>query len=132
MDAFTGAVFALMLFLFGIVTGTGVGERLAPRCVTRRDYWAHNIVVLLIGAASVVVVGLTPFPTLIALAVGLVAGAVAGLKLNFSESVGPWHKVDTYFRVNKRQVERAEDPEQAEADRRARAAERAKKKGKRH
>ena len=117
MDAFAGAVFALMLFLFGIVTG---------------DYWVHNIVVLLVGAASVVVVNLTPFPVLMALAVGLVAGTVAGLKLNFGESVGPWHRVDDYFHVNKKQVERAEDPERAEAERRERAAARARKKGKRH
>ena len=61
MAAFAGAVFALLLFLFGIVTGVGVGERLAPRCVTRRDYWVHNIVVLLVGAASVVVVNLGAF-----------------------------------------------------------------------
>lgn len=132
MDAFAGAVFALMLFLFGIVTGVGVGERLAPRCVTRRDYWVHNIVVLLVGAASVVVVNLTPFPVLMALAVGLVAGTVAGLKLNFGESVGPWHRVDDYFHVNKKQIERAEDPERAEAERRERAAACARKKGKRH
>lgn len=132
MDAFAGAVFALMLFLFGIVTGVGVGERLAPRCVTRRDYWVHNAVVLLAGAVSVVVVNLTPFPSLIALAIGLVAGIVAGLKLNFGESVGPWHKVDTYFRVNKDQVERAEDPEGAEAARRARRNAATKTKGKRH
>lgn len=130
MDAFAGVVFALMLLLFGIVTGVGVGERLAPRCVTRRDYWVHNLVVLLVGALVTAVVNLSPFPVLTALVIGLIAGTVAGLKLGFGESVGPWHKVDTYFRVNRDQVERAEDPEAAEDARRARHN--AHKKGKRH
>jgi hypothetical protein len=40
--------------------------------------------------------------------------------MTFGESVGPWKKVDTAFRVNKDHVRRAKDPEAAEAARRAR------------
>ena len=47
------------------------------------------------------------------------AGAVAALKMDFGESVGPWKAHDTFFRVNKDQVRRAGSP-QAEAVRRAR------------
>ena len=54
------------------------------------------------------------------LVIGLMAGAVAGLKLGFGESVGPWKFVDKTFRANKDQLRRAKDGKRAEAVRRAR------------
>lgn len=121
MDAgFAGALVALLLFLFGIVTGVGIGERLAVRCVTRREYWFANLGTFLVGALVSALVLLTPFVMLAALTVGLIAGTVAGLKMGFGESVGPWKAHDRYFRVNRDQLRRAENGERAEAVRRAR------------
>jgi hypothetical protein len=118
--SFAGAIVALLLFFFGIVTGAGVGDRLAERCVTRREYWLCNLAIFLVGALVCALVLLTPFTVLVGLAIGLVAGAIAGLKMAFGESVGPWKAHDKFFRVNKNQVRRGEDGERAEAVRRAR------------
>ena len=113
-------IFALMFLLFGTVTGVGVGERLVKRCVTRREYVIANVITLLVGAVACAIAMLTPFPVLVVLAIGLIGGTVAGLKLGFGESVGPWKAHDRYFRVNKDQLRRSENGERAEAVRRAR------------
>ena len=115
-----GLIFALMFLLFGTVTGVGVGERLVVRCVTKREYVIANVIVLLVGAFACAVAMLTPFPVLVVLVIGLIGGTVAGLKLGFGESVGPWKAHDRYFRVNKDQLRRSETGERAEAVRRAR------------
>ena len=47
MDAgFAVAVMALVLFLFGIVSGVGLGDELSRRCVTKREYGLANAGVL--------------------------------------------------------------------------------------
>ena len=115
-----GLIFALMFLLFGTVTGVGVGERLVVRCVTKREYVIANVIVLLVGAFACAVAMLTPFPVLVVLVIGLIGGTVAGLKLGFGESVGPWRAHDRYLRVNKDQLRRSETGERAEAVRRAR------------
>lgn len=118
--SFEGAVLSLVFFVFGIVTGVGVGERLVVRCVTKREYLIANVLTVLIGAVVSFVVLITPWPTLVALTVGLIAGTIAGLKLGFGESVGLWKPLDKFFRVNQDQVRRSENSERAEAVRRAR------------
>lgn len=112
-------IFALMFLLFGTVTGVGVGERLVKRCVTKREYVIANVVTLLVGAVACAIAMLTPIPVLVVLVIGLIGGTVAGLKLGFGESVGPWKAHDRYFRVNKDQLRRSENGERAEAVRRA-------------
>ena len=113
-------IFALMFLLFGTVTGVGVGERRVKRCVTRREYVIANVITLLVGAVACAIAMLTPIPVLVVLVIGLIGGTVAGLKLGFGESVGPWKAHDRYFRVNKDQLRRSENGERAEAVRRAR------------
>lgn len=117
---FIGAILALFLLLFGIYAGVGAGDILAKRCVTHGDYWRWNLAVLGIGVLATAIVCMTGLFMLIVLVFGAMAGTVAGLKMGFGESVGFWKKVDKGFRVNRDQVRRAEDPEAAEAARRAR------------
>ena len=109
---FAGAVIALLFLFFGIFAGVGAGDILAKRCVTRGEYIRMNVVVLAAGALLTAVVCLTGLFMLVML--------VFGMKMTFGESVGPWKKADTAFRVNKDHVRRAKDPEAAEAARRAR------------
>ena len=119
-SGFAEAVIVLLFFGFGIVTGFGVGERLAARLVTRREYVLANAATLLVGALAVALSCLTPGAVLIGLALGLMGGVVAGLKMGFGESVGPWKAHDRFFRVNKDHLRRSENGGQAEAARRAR------------
>ena len=82
MDAgFAVAVMALVLFLFGIVSGVGLGDELSRRCVTKREYGFANAGVLLVGALVSSVVLVTGLPVLMGLVIGLMAGAIAGLEL---------------------------------------------------
>lgn len=121
MDAgFVGAVFALMLLLFGIFAGVGAGDILAKKCVTRREYLRMNLLVLAAGALATALVCAVGLLMLVMLVFGAMAGALAGLKMGFGESVGPWKKADQALKVNKDHLRRAEHPEQAEAVRRAR------------
>lgn len=119
-DGFAGAIIVLLFFGFGIVTGVGVGERLAARCVTKREYVLANVATLAVGAVAVALSCLTPGAVLIGLVIGLMTGTIGGLKMGFGESVGPWKAHDRFFRVNKDHLRRSEASEQAEAARRAR------------
>ena len=57
------------------------------------------------GAAVIVAVLLSfilaGVPLLYGAIIGLLAGCIAGLKMSFGESVGPWKKLDSYFNVNR-------------------------------
>lgn len=117
---FAGAVLALVLLLFGIFAGVGAGDILAKKCVTRREYVRMNLLVLAAGVVATALVCLTGLFMLILFVFGVMAGTLAGLKMGFGESVGPWEKVDRAFKVNKDHVRRADHPEDAEAARRAR------------
>ncbi len=118
--SFESAVLALVFFLFGIFAGVGLGERLVVRCVTKKEYVIANVLTLLAGAVVSAIVMITPYPMFVTLVIGLIGGTIAGLKMGFGESVGPWKAHDRYFRVNKEQLKRSETGERAEAVRRAR------------
>lgn len=89
----------LLLFVFGVYIGFLLGSELGKRAVTTADYWKMN------GAAVVVAVLLSfilaGVPLLYGAIIGLLAGCIAGLKMSFGESVGPWKKLDSYFNVNR-------------------------------
>lgn len=117
--AFSLAVVALLLFFFGTVLGLRVGAELAPRCVTRHEYWMANLGVLGVGVVVSAVVWVSGLLLLSGIPLGGMAGTIAALKMDFGESVGPWKFHDRALRVNKDQLRRSEDGN-AEAVRRAR------------
>lgn len=97
---------ALLLFAFSVYIGFLIGNNVGMRAVTRADYWKMN-------AAAIIVAVLLSFilasvPLFYAVDVGLLAGAIVGLKMAFGESVGPWAVHDKMFNVNKEHRETAE------------------------
>ncbi len=119
MAAFSMAIVAILLLLLGIIIGVKLGGELAKQCVTRKEYWIANLKIIGVGVVVSALVTATGWLLLAGIPIGGMAGAVAALKMDFGESVGPWKAHDTFFRVNKDQVRRAGSP-QAEAVRRAR------------
>ena len=85
-------VCSLLLFAFSVYIGFLIGNTVGVRAVTRADYWKMN------GAAIVIAVLLSfilaAVPLFYSVDVGLLAGAIVGLKMAFGESVGPWKFVD--------------------------------------
>ena len=117
--AFAGAVLALVLFLFGIFAGVGLGDILAKKVVTRGEYIRMNLAVFGVAVLASAIVLALSLTMLVALIFGVVAGALAGLKFGFGESIGPWGFVDKKVGTNKDQVRRV-GSKNAEAYRRAR------------
>lgn len=120
MGAFALAITAILLFFFGLMIGYKVGEQEGLRCVTRREYLLANVKVLVVGTLASALIWATGWLLLSGIAIGCMAGAIAGLKMSFGESVGPWKAHDRFWRVNKDQLRRAENGDHAEAVRRAR------------
>lgn len=120
MAAFFGAIAAIILFAFGLVVGVHVGEELAKRVVTRRDYWRYNLEALGAGVLVSALVWATGWRLLVGVSFGLLVGVISGLKMGFGESIGPWGAVDRRLGTNRDQVRRASEPARAEAVRRAR------------
>ena len=113
------AIVAILLLLFGIILGVRIGGELARSCVTKKEYWTANLKIIGVGVVVSAIVSATGWIMLAGIPVGGMAGAIAALKMDFGESVGPWKFHDTFFRVNKDQVRRAGNAN-AEAVRRAR------------
>lgn len=107
-------VVVTMLFgVLGIMIGYKAGLEGGKTAANDRQYWARNGVALLVGVAVSAVVAATGLLTLMGLSIGLIGGAVAGLKFGYGKSVGLWRKHDTVFRVNKDQVAAADSAKQA-------------------
>jgi hypothetical protein len=122
--SFAVAIFVIMLFAFGLVIGEHVGEEMGGRCVEKRDFHIANLKIIGVGVVASAVVWAVQLLTLAGLVFGLMVGAIAGAKIGFGESVGPWKFADKYFNVNKGQVGRSE----AEKSR-GRAARKARREG---
>ena len=99
-------ILAALLLLFGLYLGFHIGSTIGGRLESRSDYWRANAVALAVAAAVGVVI--SSFPLLYGAVVGLVGGVIAGLKMEFGESVGPWHAVDRAFDINKGQRDAAQ------------------------
>ena len=92
-------VVVTMLFgVLGIMIGYKAGLEGGKTAANDRQYWARNGVALLVGVAVSAVVAATGLLTLMGLSIGLIGGAVAGLKFGYGKSVGLWRKHDTVFR----------------------------------
>lgn len=57
---------------------------------------------------SVLLVSLVPLPLVQVGAMGVLAGGIAGLKMGFGESTGPWKWLDSFMNVNRHQRKVAE------------------------
>lgn len=57
---------------------------------------------------SVLLVSLVPLPLVQVEAMGVLAGGIAGLKMGFGESTGPWKWLDSFMNVSRHQRKVAE------------------------
>lgn len=96
---------SILLFGFGIVIGSAVGEAAGARAETAAAYWKMNAVAVAVAVIAVAV--LSALPLLYSLVIGLLAGAIVGMKMSFGESVGPWRVHDRIFNVNRSHREAA-------------------------
>lgn len=87
--------------LHRVLLGDGWGKRI----VTAKAYWLCNMGMLV---CSVLLVSLVPLPLVQVGAMGVLAGGIAGLKIGFGESTGPWKWLDSFMNVNRHQRKVAE------------------------
>lgn len=107
-------IIVTMLFgVLGIVIGYKVGYVLGEGAETDRQYWLRNAGAVLVGIVISAVVSALGLITLVGLALGLIGGAIAGLKFGYGKSVGVWAKHDRVFRVNKDHVDAAASAQEA-------------------
>lgn len=107
--SFGVAIVAILLFIFGAVLGEHMAETWGYRLVTRRDYLLANLgwfVGCIFLSSLVWALG---WSTLAGFFFGILAGGMAGFKIAFGESIGPWKVLDKYFKVNKGHVAAASD-----------------------
>lgn len=107
-------IIVTMLFgVLGIVIGWKAGTVLGEAAEDDHQYWMRNLYAVLIGGVVSMFVMMSGLVALYGLAVGLIGGAIAGLKMGYGKSVGIWQKHDRLFRVNKDQLEAAESAKRA-------------------
>lgn len=99
-------VCSLLLFAFSVYIGFLIGNTVGVRAVTRADYWEDERRCHCHCRAAFVHLGAVPL--FYSVDVGLLAGAIVGLKMAFGESVGPWAVHDKAFNVNRSHRETAE------------------------
>lgn len=91
----------ILLFVFSVYLGFTIGNHWGERALSTAAYWLYNAVAVV--ACIVLTALLTLFPLLYATPLGLLMGAIAGLKMGFGESVGPWKVLDRFFDRNRSQ-----------------------------
>lgn len=101
-DGFAMAVVGLMLAIFGIVLGFGIGSRLAEDVTDRKTYWKYNAVAYAAGILVSALVWATGWSVLAFGTVGCLGGVIAGLKMGYGEAVGPWVTHDRFLGLNTR------------------------------
>lgn len=99
---------AALVLIFGIVIGNRIGQELGEHVVTTRSYWLCNAGALVAGILLVAVLGVLGLALIQPGVLGLMAGAIVGLKMSFGESVGPWRVLDRALNVNRAHRETAE------------------------
>lgn len=117
-DGFALTVVSILFAAFGILLGFHAGEEWGARCGGTAGYVAANLAAVLIGSVLFMVVWATGYVVVGMLAIGAVAGAIAGLKFGYGDSVGPWKLVDRLMTP----TARARDRERARAKRAERKA----------
>lgn len=103
-DGFAMAVVGLMLAIFGIVLGFGIGSRLAENVSSRKAYWKDNAIAYVVGILASAFVWMTGWSVLAFATIGCLGGVIAGLKMGYGEAVGPWHAHDRFLGLNKRRA----------------------------
>lgn len=99
------AIIYVMVFGFAIYIGFLLGDGWGKRIVTAKAYWLCNLGML---SCLVLLVSLVPLPLVQVGAMGVLAGGIAGLKMGFGESTGPWKWLDSFMNVNRHQRKVAE------------------------
>lgn len=94
------AIVYVMVFGFAVYIGFLLGDGMGKRMVTKRQYWLGNACALV---GVIVFVSLVRSPFVQVSAMGVLAGGIAGLKMGFGESVGPWKWLDNFMDINRRQ-----------------------------
>lgn len=105
-DGFAITVVSLLFAVFGIVVGFHLGDEAGARCESSVRYATANLAAVLAGSVLFMLVWMTGYVVLGMFAFGAVAGAVAGLKFGYGESVGPWKLVDRLMTPAARQRDR--------------------------
>ena len=121
-DGFAITVVSLLFAVFGIVVGFHLGDEAGARCENTARYATANVVAILVGSLLFMVVWATGYVVLGMFAFGAVAGAVAGLKFGYGESVGPWKFVDRLMTPAARQRDRERARARRAAAKRARTS----------
>lgn len=119
-DGFAITVVSLLFTVFGIVVGFHLGDEAGARCENTVRYATANVVAILADSLLFMVVWATGYVVLGMFAFGAVAGAVAGLKFGYGESVGPWKFVDRLMTPAARQRDRERARARRAAAKRAR------------
>lgn len=92
-------IIALMFTVLGIVIGHRIGLELGKKADNNKQYWTLNLAVFVVGILLAAISAL--FPLFVSgLVLGLIGGAIAGLKHGYGKSVGIWKAHDKAFLVS--------------------------------
>ena len=111
----------LVLLVFSIYIGFALGSSFGAKLEDSGAYWKANLAG--VGVAVLVTAVVSLLPLLAAAPIGMLGGWIAGLKMGFGESVGPWKVHDRVFNVNRSHTEAAKRGTGRARRRRARAGE---------
>ena len=93
-DGFGITIVSILFAVLGIFIGFHLGEDAGGRVRGTSGFFAANLAAVLAGSFLFMVVWITGYVVLGMFAIGAIAGAIAGLKFGYGESVGPWKFVD--------------------------------------
>ena len=112
----------LALFVFSVYLGFTLGNSFGAKLEDSSAYWKANFAGVAVAILATAFISFLPL--LLAVPLGALGGWIAGLKMGFGESVGPWKVHDRVFNVNRSHTETTERGGGRARRRRARTGER--------
>lgn len=113
--SFPYIIIALLLGLFGIIIGFRFGDECGHKTTSNKQFWKYNgycYLVVIFATALFLAVDLV---MLTFICVGFLGGFIAGIRMGFGESVGPWKAHDRFYAPRKKRKKQQKQQTQTQS-----------------
>lgn len=100
-DGFAITVASLLIAVFGVVLGFEVGNRVGEAIPDSKTFWKDNAIAYVLGIVVSAFIWAAGWVVLSFGTIGALGGAIAGLRMGYGQSIGPWASLDRFLQRRK-------------------------------
>ena len=100
-DGFAITVASLLIAVFGVVLGFEAGNRVGETIPDSKTFWKDNAIAYVLGIVVSAFIWAAGWVVLSFGTIGALGGAIAGLRMGYGQSTGPWASLDRFLQRRK-------------------------------